>query len=119
MRLFVTVLIITAAILGWGAPAFSQGSSKAKPLPCVDVQIGEDEAPALDCMNDVLRKQVEHAAGAPGPEAPIDARSPSNQVGTFNNNAAQEQMGNAYGVSSHAQRPKSIFVIPLIPPAPR
>jgi hypothetical protein len=100
------------------SPAISQSAPSRKPLPCVDVQIGDVSALALNCLNQAFRNQVEHQQAATGPQAPIDARSPSNQVGTFNNNAAQEQMGNAYGVSSIPQRPKSVFINPLIPPTP-
>jgi hypothetical protein len=99
-----------------GAPARSQEGKKEKPLPCVEVEIGQDKAAALNCMNDTIRAQVEHTQGTPSLAAPIDARSPGNRVGTFNNQAAQEQMGNAYGVSSKPQRPKPVFVSPVPTP---
>ena len=123
MKKIATLAFLTAL---FAAPAWSQevpkdqpGDQKDRPLPCVDVQIGQDEAPAFNCMNDALRAQVERAQNNPAIQAPIDARSASNQVGTFNNQAAQEQMGDAYGVSAHPQRPKPVFVIPLIPSTPR
>jgi hypothetical protein len=105
-----------AAANSASAQQASSGDAKQKPLPCVDVKIGQDEAPALNCMNDAIRAQVEHTQGTPSLTAPTDARSPSNEVGAFNNQAAQEQMGNAYGVSARPQRPKALFVNPLLPP---
>jgi hypothetical protein len=111
------IAICVMAVLVAGTPALSQEASKAKPAPCVDVEIGQDKAAALNCMNDAIRAKVEHTQGTPNLSAPIDARSPGNQVGTFNNQAAQEQMGSAYGVSSKPQRPKAVFMSPLLPPA--
>jgi hypothetical protein len=51
------------------------------------------------------------------PQVPLDAKSESNKVGTFNDAAAHQKMGNAYGVSSQPQRPKSEFKSPLQPSA--
>jgi hypothetical protein len=99
------------------APVRAQETAKQKPLPCVDVEIGQDKATALNCMNDAIRAQVEHTQATPSITSPIDARSPGNQVGTFNNQAAQEQMGSAYGVSAKPQRPKAVFMSPVLPPA--
>jgi hypothetical protein len=109
--------ICVMAVLSIATPALSQETAKAKPAPCVDVEIGQDRAAALNCMNDAIRAQVEHTQGTPSFSAPTDARSPGNQVGTFNNQAAQQQMGNAYGVSSKPQRPKAVFLSPVLPPA--
>ena len=97
----------------------TSSAMEQKSLPCVDVQIGQDEAPALDCMNQALRSQVAHTQGTPAVSAPLDARSSSNQIGTFNNQAAQQQMGSAYGHSAAPQRPKAVFVDPVLPPASR
>ncbi|HWC63724.1 MAG TPA: hypothetical protein VG501_08880 [Rhizomicrobium sp.] len=111
---YMTICVI--AVLMIVRPALSQETAK-KRAPCVDVEIGQDKAAALNCMNDAIRAQVEHTQGMPSLSPPTDARSPGNQVGTFNNQAAQEQMGSAYGTSSKPQRPKAVFVSPVLPPA--
>jgi len=80
---------------------------------CVDVRIGNDRAAYLNCLNAELKRSVEREQRAPQPNAPLDARSPSNQTGTYNDAAAREHMGNAFGVSSRPQRPVQVFVNPL------
>ena len=87
-----------------------------QPSPCVDVQIGGDRSAYLDCLNDQMKRNAEHEQHRPQPTAPIDAQSPSNQVGTANDAAARERMGNAFGKSAVPQRPpKPNFVNPVIP----
>ena len=109
------VLAILSAGLFVGVPA-AHGDD-APGAPCVEVQIGQDIASHIHCVNEALRRTVEHAHDAPVPEAPITAQSSSNKVGTFNDAAARQMMGSAFGVASQPQRPKSIFTSPLIPPA--
>lgn len=86
--------------------------------PCVEVRIGQDSTSHINCVNETLRRAVEYQRNAPSPEAPITARSASNVVGTFNDAAARQMMGNAFGVSAVPQRPKNTFTSPLLP-APR
>ncbi|HXJ01230.1 MAG TPA: hypothetical protein VNH44_08395 [Micropepsaceae bacterium] len=97
------------------------GAADAPPAntkqPCVDVQIGNDRTSYLNCLNDEMQRRVEHERGTPQITAPIDAHSPSTQVGTFNDAAAREHMGNAYGVSSVPQRPAQVN--PIVPPTAR
>lgn len=110
------VLLLTATALCAGSAAFAADAGKPNGMQaCVDVQIGNDRTPYLNCLNDVMQRQVEHERATPQPDAPVDTHSPSNQVGTFNDAAAQQRMGNAYGVSSTPQRPSRVFVNPLIP----
>ena len=81
---------------------------------CVDVRIGNDRAAYLNCLNDELKRSVERQRKVAQPTAPVDARSPSNQTGVYNDAAAREHMGNAFGVSSRPQRPAApVFVSPL------
>ena len=87
------------------------------PMPCVEVQIGQDSASHMDCVNDALRRIVEREHNAPVPEAPVAANSASNKVGTFNDAAARQMMGDAFGVSAVPQRPKNIFANTLVPNA--
>ena len=81
----------------------------------VDVQIGNDRSAYLNCLNDAIRRKVEHERGTPQVSAPVDAHSSSNQLGTFNEAAAREHMGIAFGVSPEPQRPKQVFVNPIVP----
>ena len=86
--------------------------------PCVDVEIGGDRSAYFKCLNEQIQKKVEHEHGTPQPTAPINAQSPSNQVGTANDAAAREKMGNAFGKSATPQRPpKPVFTNPLVPGA--
>ena len=102
------------------APAFAADSTPANPAQtCVDVQIGADRSAYLNCLNDAMQRRVEHERAMPQIAPPVDARSSSNQVGTFNDAAARQRMGNAYGVSSVPQRPARAFVNPIVPPAAR
>ena len=95
-------------------PASDQPADQTQ--PCVDVEIGGDRSAYFKCLNEQSQKKVEHEHGTPQPTAPIDAQSPSNQVGTANDAAAREKMGNAFGKSATPQRPpKPVFNNPLIP----
>ncbi len=86
---------------------------------CVDVQIGDDRTPYLNCLNEELQKSVQRERGIPQPAAPLSANSSGNQIGTFNEAAARQRMGNAFGISPVPQRPpKPVFVTPLLPGAP-
>lgn len=95
----------------------SAKADDAPAMPCVEVQIGQDSASHMDCLNDALRRVVEREHNTPLPEAPLSANSPSNKVGTFNDAAARQMMGNAFGVSAVPQRPKSTFSNSLLPTA--
>lgn len=114
MRIF-----LLSALLGMlvTAPGLAEEQTKSPAPPCVEVQIGQDTVSRLHCLNNALQRSVEHQHNAPIPQAPLDARSESNKVGTFNDAAARQKMGNAYGVSSQPQRPKSVFTSPLLPSA--
>jgi hypothetical protein len=125
MRLFTCLFVCTGILLAaaniQAQETSSAGASRnqtAGAMPCVEVQIGQDRASQMNCLNEALRRSVEREHNAPVLEAPITAQSASNKVGTFNNAASQQMMGNAYGVSAVPQRPHSTFSNPLIQ-APR
>ena len=80
---------------------------------CADVQVGTEHIADLDCINRTLRSFSARQQGLPA-TAPIDTRSPSTAVGTANQAAARQMMGNAFGNSPRAQRPHPTFVSPLI-----
>jgi hypothetical protein len=81
---------------------------------CVDVRIGNDRSVYLDCLNQQLKDSVEQQRTTAPLAAPIGAQSQSNQVGTFNENAAREKMGDSFGKSAVAQRPQQNYVNPLV-----
>jgi hypothetical protein len=112
-------IFLFSALLGAlaTAPGLAEEQPKSPSPPCVEVQIGQDSVSRLNCLNSALQRSVEHEHNAPVAQAPLDARSESNKVGTFNDAAAHQKMGNAYGVSSQPQRPKSVFTSPLLPSA--
>jgi len=110
----IPVYPIVLAMLFSSAPALWAQDEHDSGAPCVEVQIGQDIASHINCVNESLRRIVQHEHDAPAVEAPITAQSPSNKVGTFNDAAARQMMGNAFGVSSQPQRPKSTFTSPLV-----
>ena len=75
---------------------------------CVQVQIAGQKPSAYNCLNQQLQQQAEGAQSRGGPAAPLGAGSPSNAVGTFNEQGVKEQYGQNFGRS----------VIPYRPPAP-
>lgn len=85
--------------------------------PCVDVQIGNDRTLDFDCLNRQFRLQADRQQMAATPAAPIGAGSSSTAVGTANQAAAQQMMGNAFGKSSQPQRPAPQSFVPALPKA--
>ena len=113
MRLF-AYLLVPLAIFTGHAMAQEQGAATGA-MSCVDVQVGQDNTSHINCVNEALKRAVEHEHNTPLPDVPINAQSASNKVGTYNDAAARQMMGNAFGVSAVPQRPKSTFTNPLIP----
>ena len=110
---------IGAVLAGAFVLAAQVGLSQAAPpdTPCVDVQVGNEHVPDLDCINRQFRLRAERAHDAPVQLAPIGAGSPSTAVGTANQAAAEEKMGSAFGKSAQPQRPQQpTFVSPLVKP---
>ncbi len=89
--------------------------------PCVDVQVGSEYVSDIDCINRQLKLSVEQAHGLPTLGAPIGASSPSTAVGTANQAAAEQMMGNAFGKSAQPQRPHPPSFSPTlaVPPSAR
>jgi len=113
MRVFAYILVPTAIFAG---AAQAEDTPKSA-MPCVEVQIGQDTASHMNCVNEALKRAVEREHGAPLPQAPVTAQSASNKVGVYNDAAARQMMGNAFGVSAVPQRPKTSFTNPLLPAA--
>ena len=113
MRFFAYLLVPVAILTGHAVAQEQSASTNA--ASCVDVQVGEDNSSHMNCVNEALKRAVEHEHNAPLPDVPISAQSASNKVGTYNDAAARQMMGNAFGVSAVPQRPKSSFTNPLLP----
>ena len=120
MRHFTYLLVCSGILLSAARVHAQEVAATGAPrteMPCVEVQIGQDRASQqMNCLNEAMRRSVEREHNAPPLEAPITARSASNKVGTFNAAAAQQMMGDAYGVSAVPQRPHPTFSSPLVPP---
>ena len=105
--MWIKFAIVVAALGGAGlAP-----SAVAKDL-CVEVEIGQDRAQTLDCLNQQLEQQVQ-AVRPPQNTAPIDAASPSLRYGGFNASALRQQYGRNFGRSTVPFRPSRTFGSPL------
>ena len=90
------------------APAPTPGSDSRKfPVidgDCVEVEIGGEPAPTLNCLNRKLKKKIDQLQ-LPQISAPLDARSPDTKVGIVNQPALRQQYGTNYGISVVPQRP--------------
>ncbi len=71
---------------------------------CVQVQVTGQGSSAFNCLNQQLQQEVEGAAPTQS-KLPISATSPSNQVGTFNEQSLSEQYGQNFGKSAVPYRP--------------
>jgi hypothetical protein len=74
---------------------------------CVQVQIQGVKPNPYDCLNQQLQSQVQ-GTNPGSPSLPLSANSPSNKVGTFNEQGLAQQYGQNLGKS----------VTPYRPPAP-
>ncbi len=71
---------------------------------CVEVEIGGEKAPALNCLNRKLRSQAGKVQ-TPSFAAPRDANSQDISLGLANPSAVRQQYGSNYGVAPVPQRP--------------
>jgi hypothetical protein len=71
---------------------------------CVQVQVAGQGPSAFNCLNQQLQQEVEGFAPSQS-KLPISATSPSNQVGTFNEQSLSEQYGQNFGKSAVPYRP--------------
>jgi hypothetical protein len=71
---------------------------------CVEVEIGGEKTPTLNCLNQQLRRAVENVQPT-GNIAPLGASSPAPALGEFNETAMSEQYGQNWGKSAVPYRP--------------
>lgn len=120
LALFVLGLAAMPDARAQTAPGNGNGNSNSVTLPgstgqsatgngqtCVQVQIAGQKRSPFNCLNQQLQQQVQGAQGAPS-VPPVTSGSPSNKVGTFNEQGLAEQYGKNFGKS----------VIPYRPPPP-
>jgi len=81
---------------------------------CVEVEIGGERAPTLNCINHRLKQQVDRIQPSMN-LAPLDAKSQDLRVGTFNESAVRQQYGQNFGRSVVPYRPPPlVFSNPLV-----
>jgi hypothetical protein len=104
------VPLIAAAVLALGGEARAAWGQT-----CVQAQIGTEQA--YSCLNDAFARLAGGAHTAPA-NGVLSAGSPAPAVGTFDQAATAERMGNAFGHSVIAQRPPPpVFALPFTGPA--
>jgi hypothetical protein len=111
-------LCLALVMLG-PAPALAQSGGITLPgstaQTCVQVQVTGQKPSALSCLNQQLQQDVQ-GANPTAPSLPLAANSPSNQVGTFNEQGVAEQYGQNFGKSAIPFRPPvPVFVNSLKP----
>jgi hypothetical protein len=97
---------LTAFTLLWLAtPALAQPAPPpAPPANCTDVQVGT--AQSYDCINAQLGAVANSTQRfSSDANAPITSSSPSNAVGTFNQSATANRLGQNFGKSVTPYRP--------------
>jgi hypothetical protein len=112
VRFLVWSSCVLAMFLLQGHDARAQKPEKSK--ICVDVRTGS--AQQYDCLNQELQQNVPPRAPSAADLTTPNAGSPAPAVGTFNQSATQERLGNNFGKSAFPQRPAPpTFPTPLSP----
>ncbi len=88
-----------SAAIGGDAPKFPATDGN-----CVEVEIGGEPSPPLNCLNRKLKKRIEQLQ-LPQVSAPLDAKSSDTRLGIVNQPALRQQYGSNYGISVVPQRP--------------
>jgi hypothetical protein len=114
MRSPLGIILLAALALCAGGRLAAADPPAGGGSPCVDVQIGNDRVLDFDCLNRQFRLQADRQHTAVTPTAPIGAGSSSTSVGTANQAAAQQMMGNAFGKSAQPQRPAPQTFVPAL-----
>jgi hypothetical protein len=104
MRIPATLVLLGLAMAApkaaWAQPA----PPPAAPGNCTDVQVGT--AQSYDCINAQLGAVAKNTQRfSSDANAPVSASSPSNVVGTFNQSATANRLGQNFGKSVTPYRP--------------
>ncbi len=112
MKLAAALVALLSAVCSCYAQDIIPSSPHTLSETCVEVEIGNEKAPSLGCLNRRLKQQVDRVA--PSLNAPpIDARSQDIRVGVANTVAVQQQYGPNFGRSAIPFRPQQTFTNPL------
>lgn len=76
--------------------------------PCVEVEIGDDKAPAFGCLNRQLQEHVE-IVRPPANVPPNGVESPAVRLGGYNQQALRQQYGPNFGKSVVPYRPAQTY----------
>ena len=111
---FLAVLMAVAVAL----PAHAQSPAAQKPgsapANCTDVQVGSAQSYA--CINAQLGATAQATKRASSDtDAPVNSASPGNVVGTFNEGATRNRLGQNFGKSAVPYRPP-VANPPAFPP---
>jgi len=90
--------------LGASAPAAGITLPGSSGQTCVQVEVQGEKPSPYNCLNQALQQQVEGTSQFQ-PKLPLGATSPSNAVGTFNEQGISEQYGQNFGKSVIPYRP--------------
>jgi hypothetical protein len=101
------VVLSTTAFAQKSAPSATDSTHQT----CVDVEI--DGTHSFGCINDQLKRKVDQVNPVMN-VPPVDAHSPSTEIGLYNDPALREQYGQNYGKSVMPYRP----TLPVAPPPP-
>ncbi|NLS28479.1 hypothetical protein S2M10_34890 [Sphingomonas sp. S2M10] len=108
LRLVLVSIALTGAAAGQAQQAGGRIGGTPPPAPCVVVDIAGTRVGHLDCATQALEAAA-RAAQARARQAIVtpvlDAGSPDVRTGIASQSATRQRMGNAFGVSVHAQRP--------------
>lgn len=98
---FAAVLVLPDIALAGDALVMARGSTN-----CVDVEIGGERAADFDCLNRRLKESADRVQAIRN-QPPLDAASPAERTGGFNETAVQQQFGPSFGRSVVPFRPKA------------
>jgi hypothetical protein len=106
LLLWLVILVPLPALAQTGANSQLAPASGAaqSAQTCVQVQVAGQGPSAFNCLNQQLQQEVEGVAPTQS-KLPLSATSPSNQVGTFNEQSLSEQYGQNFGKSATPYRP--------------
>lgn len=76
--------------------------------PCVEVEIGGDKAPALECLNRQLQQQPD-GVWPPENVPPLGTTAPTVNLGGHNHQALNQQYGPSLGTSVLPYRPSQNY----------
>jgi hypothetical protein len=109
------VLLASAPADSWAqAKPAAQDDTAKQEETCTDVQVGSAQSYA--CLNAQLKNLANSTQRPSSMDAPVSATSPSNVVGTFNEDATRNRLGTNFGKSAVPSRPAQNYQPQLVSP---